>query len=89
MQIWLVTTEAEDGSFTKHRMARSEGEARKIGSGDGVNGEAQCINVAVDKDGVMALFHREDFIKDVLKAFDIKNGRWKARGVAKAEAEEG
>lgn len=85
MQIWLVTTDAEDGSFTKHRMARSEAEARKLASSDGVNGEAQCIDVAVDKDGVIALFHRDNFIKDVLKAFDIKNGRWKARDLPKSE----
>lgn len=85
MQIWLVTTEAEDGSFTKQRMARSEGEARKLASGDGVNGTAECIGVDVDKDGVMALFHRENFVKSVLKAFDIKNGRWKSRDLPKSE----
>lgn len=78
MQIWLLTTEAEDGTFTNQRMVRSEGEARKA-AGDNANGEASCIEVAVDKDGVMALFHRENYVKKVLKAFDIKNGRWKSR----------
>lgn len=77
MKVWLVTTEAEDGTFTNQRMVRSEGEARKVTTG--LNGDAQCIEVATDKDGVLALFHRQDFIKNVEKAFTIKNGRWSAR----------
>lgn len=78
MQIWLTTTEADDGSITKQQLARSEKEARE-NVGEGANGEAQLIEINTDKDGIIALFKREGFIKNVIKGFDIKNGKWKSR----------
>jgi hypothetical protein len=78
MQIWLTTTEAEDGTMTRKQLARSEKEAREK-AGDAANGEAQLIEIATDKDGIIALFERENFVKNILKAFDIKNGKWKSR----------
>lgn len=78
MQIWLTTTEAEDGTMTNQQLARSEKEARE-NAGDTANGEAQLIEIATDKDGIIALFKRENFTKNILKAFDIKNGKWKSR----------
>lgn len=82
MQIWLTTTEAEDGSMTNQQLARSEKEAREnviASNGDNANGEAQLVEINTDKDGIIALFKRDNFVKNVHKAFDIKNGKWKSR----------
>lgn len=82
MQIWLTTTEADDGTMTRQQLARSEKEAREnvvASNGNDANGEAQLIEINTDKDGIIALFKRENFVKNTIKSFEIKNGKWKSR----------
>ncbi|MBA2708698.1 MAG: hypothetical protein H0U59_12910 [Gemmatimonadaceae bacterium] len=76
MQIWYTQTEADDGALTNQGLHRSEKEAReKVGE---TNGMARLVEVDTDKDGIIKLFNRDDFVKSTIKSFTIKAGRWKA-----------
>ena len=81
MQIWLVTITAENATPVQ-ALARSEKEAREKATelgGEKPNGRAEQIDVATDKDGIIALFERKDFIKNTLKTFAIVDGKFKSR----------
>lgn len=78
MKIWLTITEAEDGTMTQKNYTGSEKEAR-AGVPEGANGEALFMDIATDKEGVLALANGTPKQLALEKAFDIKNGKWKSR----------
>lgn len=80
MKLWIATTEADDGSMTKKRAYGSKDECR-AGVGEASVADVVFVDVNGDKDGVMALFNGDYTINATEKAFDVKNGKWKAREV--------
>ena len=79
MKLWITTTEAADGTFTKKRAWGSKNEAR-AGIGENANGEVVFVDVDGDKAGIMALFNGDYKINATEKSFGIKNGKWYAHG---------